>query len=207
MIMKKTRLRKGISLIETIVSLSIFSLALAILYTFFVQGFRFEAFATEQQLQIESARRSLRTMVKELREASAGDDGGYILQRADDFDIIFYSDIDSDLASERVRYFLDGTTFKKGVIEPVGDPPAYPEVNEQYSVLSEFVRNETQPIFTYYNGNYPGDLINNPLPTPTRLTATKLLHIYLKINVHPDRAPEDTEITSEVQIRNLKNNL
>lgn len=198
---------KGVSLIEAMVSLAIFSMALALLYIFYIQGSRIDRFSSEQYQAVESARRGLKTMVKELREASAGDDGSYILSSAEDQEIIFFSDVDADLSTERIRYFLDNTFLKKGTIEPTVDPITYPEAQEQISVIADNVRNNTVAIFTYYNGDYPGDDINNPLPTPTRLIETKLINIYLDINVNPDMAPENIEIQSDVQIRNLKNNL
>ncbi len=199
--------KTGFTLVETLVALTIFSLALAALLTFFFQGLRFQTFATEQQQQVEYARRSAQTMVKELRDAAPGDDGSYILNRAEDQEIIFFSNIDGDAAIERVRYFLDGTIFKKGVVEPSGIPIVYDPATESITTIAEYVRNGATPIFVYYNGDYPGDMIHNPLPTPTRLTETKLLNFYLRINVNENQAPNETEVVTEVQIRNLKNNL
>ncbi|MDP3964103.1 MAG: prepilin-type N-terminal cleavage/methylation domain-containing protein [bacterium] len=197
----------GISLVEAIVSLAIFSLVLTLVYTFFTQGNRIQSYNNEQQLAVQSARRGVQTMVKELREASTGDDGSYILSLANDQEIVFFSDTDADLVIERIRYFLDGTSLKKAVTEPTGDPIEYLDANEEVSVLSEFIRNDTDPIFTYYNGDFPGDDVNNPLPTPSRLTETKMMDVYLKVNVFTNRSPDDIEVSSYVQIRNLKTNL
>ncbi len=205
--MDKHKNQKGVSLIEAMISLAVFSMALAMLYIFYVQGSEIDRYSSEQYQAVESARRGLKTMVKELREASAGDDGSYILASADDQEIVFFSDVDADLATERIRYFLEDNYLKKGTVEPTGDPIEYPEAQEQIIIVSEYVRNDTAPIFTYYNGDYPGDDINNPLPTPTRLIETKLINVYLKVNVNPETAPENIEIQSDVQIRNLKNNL
>lgn len=199
--------KTGFTLVEALVALAIFGIILAILSNFLLQGMRFQTFASEQQQQVEFARSSAQTMVKELREAEPGDDGSYILNRAEDQEIIFFSNIDADQATERVRYFLDGTTFKKGIIEPSGEPIIYDQATETVTTLVEYIRNGTTPIFLYYNGDYPGDMTHNPLPTPTRLTETKLLNVYLRINVNESQAPNQTEVITEVQIRNLKNNL
>ncbi|MBU0707379.1 prepilin-type N-terminal cleavage/methylation domain-containing protein [Patescibacteria group bacterium] len=199
--------QKGVTLLEAVVSLTIFSMLMAALYFFYTQGMKIQQFGSEQQLAVESARKGIKEIVKELREAAAGDDGSYIITKADDQEIIFFSDIDSDLYAERVRYFLEDHTLKKGVIEPDGEPIGYSDLSESITNISEYVQNNDEPIFTYYNGDYPGDTINNPLPTPTRLTETKLINVYLEINVFPERAPSNIEIDSDVQIRNLKNNL
>ncbi len=198
---------RGVSIIEAMISLTVFGIALAILYMFFVQGSKVQQYGSEQYTAVENARRGIQQMVKEIREAAAGDDGSYILQTANDQEIIFFSDVDADLATERIRYFLDNTTLKKGVVEPTGDPISYPVDTEQIAVVSEYVQNGMAPIFTYYNGNYPGDDINNPLPAPARLVETKLINVYLKVNVTPTISPDDIELQSDVQIRNLKINL
>jgi type II secretory pathway pseudopilin PulG len=199
---------KSFSLIETIITIFIFTISLVMITSFIISIYRAYAFNLEQIQAINEARKGIETMVKEIREAKYGDDGSYPIKEAGDFQFIFYSDIDKDSVTERVRYFLDGSDFKKGVIEPSGDPPQYILANEVVAILSTNVRNSVPgPIFTYYNGDWPVDTANNPLPTLTRLTETKLMHVYLKVNVNPNRPPDDFELESDAQIRNLKTNL
>jgi len=199
--------QKSFSLIEVIVTVFIFTLALGAVTGFIIYLYRSYSYNFEQIQAINEARKGIETMVKEIREARYGDDGSYPLEEAGDFQFIFYSDIDRDDLTERVRYFLEGTDFKKGVVEPSGDPPQYILADENVSILSSYVRNTSQPIFTYYNGDWPTDTINNPLPTLARLTETKLMHVYLKVNIDPNRPPDDFELESDAQIRNLKTNL
>jgi len=198
---------KGFSLIETLVFVLVFSLASGAIVSFVYYVYRGLEYDFQQSQAIRNARQGVETMVREIREAQAGDDGSYILEKADDQEFIFYSDIDKDTQVERVRYFLEGSIFKKGIVEPIGAPPVYNPETETVSILSSYVRNGDLSVFTYYNGDWPGDEINNPLPTPTRLKETKLIHVYLKINIDPSRSPVDFELESDTQIRNLKNNL
>jgi len=187
--------------------IAIFALAMSLLISFVIYIYRAYGYNFEQIAAINEARKGIETMVKEIREARYGEDGSYPLKEAGNLQLIFYSDIDKDTNIERVRYFLDGINFKKGVVEPSGDPPQYILSGEVVDTLSAYVRNSATPIFTYYNGDWPIDIINNPLPTLTRLTETKLMHVYLKINVDPNRPPDNFELESDVQIRNLKTNL
>lgn len=204
----KINFQKSFSLIEAITMIFIFILSLTAVLSFIVYLYRTYGYNFRQVQAINEARQGVETMVKEIREARYGDDGSYPLEEAGNFQFIFYSDIDRDDAVERIRYFLSGTNFNKGVVEPSGDPPQYVLSNETISTLSSYVRNlPSEFIFTYYNGNWPSDTINNPLPTLTRLTETKLLHVYLKVNLNPNRAPTNFELESDVQIRNLKTNL
>lgn len=200
-------MNRGISLIETIVTIGIFALAMVAVSAFILSSYRSYNYNFEQTIAINEARKEVETMVKEIRGARTGDDGSYPLVEAGDFQFIFYSDINKDGAIERVRYFLDGTDFKKGIVKPSGDPPQYILANETIDVMSWYVHNEILPVFTYYNGDWPSDTVNNPLPTLTRLADTKLMHVYLKINVDPNRPPDDFELESDTQIRNLKTNL
>ena len=73
----------------------------------------------------------------------------------------------------------------------------YLEENEKISIISSYVRN-SPPIFRYYDEN------GEELPVPARKKDTKLLEVYLVINVDPQRKPDDVEILDGVEIRNLR---
>lgn len=327
-----TRNRKfltGFTLIETIVAIFVFSLAMGAVTGFIIMAYRTHGFEWQQSIAIDEARRGIETMVKEIREARPGDNGSYPIEKAGDKEFIFYSDIDGDGETERVRYFLgtagsgnqndDCVTFldggscsvsfsdflsgtlegakvkvsvegdfgrnneyaqvyadgiylgdicqsgcsdcastwegtktfdvteqaqdnsiqfvvdasprvnnicdwedpnhsmkakfeftftetlsgaehelKKGVIEPTGSPIKYPLDQEKITILTSYVRN-TPPIFEYFDQN--GNKIE---PLPARLADTKLMKILLVVNVDPDRPPQDFELESWVQVRNLK---
>lgn len=90
------------------------------------------------------------------------------------------------------------TDFKKGVINPTGDPIQYPLDQEEIWVLSSYIRN-TPPIFKYYDGE--GNEIED---YPSRLIDTKLMKVFLIVDINPDRSPLPFELESSVQLRNLK---
>jgi len=314
----------GFTLIETIVAIFVFTLVMGAVSGLIIVVYRTHGYAWQQSIAIEEARRGIETMVREIREARPGDDGSYPIEKAGDKEFVFYSDIDKDGATERVRYFwgtvsfgseikecqtsvkggtcsvsfsnflkgtlklaqvkiavdgdfghsreyaeifADGTKigeicktgcsdcpgtwqgtqtfivtlqaadnsisfladatsyvdplcpqsmkvkfefswtedlaglahqFRKGVINPVGSPPTYPSAQEKISILSSYVRN-TPPIFEYYDQN--GNKIED---YPARLKDTKVMRVYLVVNVDPNRPPQDFELESSVQLRNLK---
>ena len=193
-------MKQGMTLIESLVFILIFSLILAAVFDFIVISYRIQGYSFQQSISISEARRGVETMVKEIREAKLGDDGSYIIEEAEDYEFVFYSNIDQDQETERVRYFIDGSNFKKGVINPTGWPIRYESEDEEISVLSQYVRN-APPVFRYYDGE------GNELSSPARLKDTKLMHLFLVINVNPNRPPQDFILESSVQIRNLKTNL
>lgn len=318
---------KSFTLIETIVTVVIFTLVMGAVSSSIVMLYRTHGYEWEQSLAIDQARRGIETMVKEIREARSGDDGSYPIEKAGDKEFIFYSDIDKDGKTERVRYFLgeiisgifsqecvvytsggscnvnfsdfltgtlklaqvkvsvegdlgssneyvdifadgiklatlcqtgctdcagawqgtdifdvfsqaeddnitfsadasskvgsncsweepnhkmkasfeltisqeiQGTEFKKGVIKPAGIPPTYPLDQEETTVLTSYVRN-APPIFEYLDQN--GNKIED---YPARLIDTKVMKVHLIVNIDPNRPPNEFELESYVQLRNLK---
>ena len=321
---------KSFSLIEMLVFIAVFGIIIAAVFGIVLFLYKAQGHAWQQTVAIGEARRGVKIMAREIREARFGDDGSFPIEKAGDKEFIFYSDIDKDGATERVRYFLgtansgsltqecvtfsdggscsvsfndfltgvlqsaslevsvegdfgwngqeyadisadgvglgrvcdsgcsdcygnwEGTSsfdvtnlaqdgsiqftadsswrvndfcdwqdpnhamkvkftlsfeeevadlehqFKKGVTNPVGDPVSYPLDAEEVAVLSSYVRN-APPIFEYFDEN--GDKI---IEYPARLVDTKLMKIYLVVNVNPNKAPQDYELESYVQIRNLK---
>jgi len=205
--MDKLRQKRGVTVIELLLAMSVFILIILGFYSYVIRGYRSVTFGTEQIDAIREAEIGIQQLTREIREASTAEDGSYALELAGDQEIIFYSDIDQDVYTERVRYTLNGTILEKGVTEPSGDPLTYNLAQEIVTTAVKYVNNQTMPIFTYYNQDYPYDTENNPLPAPARLIETKLINIMLRVNVTPAVAPNDFDVQSDVQLRNLKTNL
>jgi len=198
----------GYTLIEILAAIGIFLFITTMMWLFVKQSYRVQSFTFGQSMAITEARRGVEILIKEAREALPGDTGAYMIVSADDNEFIFYADYDRDDAIEKVRYFFVGTEFFKGVIEASGEPLQYLPENEVVTVISKYVRNEaSEPVFTYYDGSYAGNESDAPLTMPVDLLALKLVHINLRINVEPEKAPTDYYLASDVQIRNLKDNL
>lgn len=91
-----------------------------------------------------------------------------------------------------------GDELRKDVIKPTGSPVGYSDANAISSVITQYVRN-APPIFTYYDDN--GQQITSD---PSILTETKMMRLFMVINVDVNRAPDDYDLEQYVQIRNLK---
>ncbi|MCD6178043.1 prepilin-type N-terminal cleavage/methylation domain-containing protein [bacterium] len=329
-ILKNFLYKSGFTLVESLVVIAVFALMIGAVIGFILMSYRTYSYAFQQSMAVNEARKGIEIMAREIREARSGDDGSYPIEKADDKEFIFYSDIDKDGATERVRYFLgtansgsqtqecvtfddggscsvsfsgflsgtlktaevrvsvegdfgwsqeyadvyadgvylgevcktgcsdcagtwegdqvfdvtslasDGSIqftadanwrvndicdweesnhsmkvkfefswtedlpfgesdFKKGVIDPVGDPPQYHLDQERIWVLTSYVRN-SPPIFKYYDAN--GNEIED---YPSRLVDTKLIKLFLVVDVDPNRPPDPVELETSVQLRNLKN--
>lgn len=204
---KQKNLNRGFTLVEVLV-------ASVILVTIGIAIIGMQRILTQSQvlvwnaeLEVDQANRGVQTLVREIRTARPSDLGAFPIELTYDQQLIFYSDIDYDGKSERVRYFLTGPSLKKGVIEPVGFPASYPSANEKINVISENVRNKAMPVFYYYNGDWPQDKVNNPLSLAVRVSKTKLMRVYLRLNTKDDEPDKDFILESYAQIRMLKDNL
>jgi hypothetical protein len=165
------------------------------------------AFSFEENQQIGLAQNALTSMIREIREARSGDDGSWPIVQTDDNTFVFYSDVTNDGRTDRVRYFIQGTELRKGIIQPTNVPVSYPQANEKIYIIATSIDLSGGPIFKYYNGNWPADTANNPLIVSNRLLNTRYVSVYLKINRTQNFAAQPFELSSGVTIRSLKNNL
>lgn len=199
--------RAGFTLIELVLGMGIFVILVTTviaIQSLLAQG---KEFSVQTAFTIENANSALQTIVNELRDARQSESGSYPLETAKDQEIVFYSNADNDNEIERIRYFLKGTEFKKGTTDPSGLPPIYPLENEVIKIIAEHIQNREDPVFYYYNEDWPVDQINNPLSTPAPLTEITLVKISVRVNAESSRPEGEFTLEPFVQIRSLKTNL
>ncbi len=198
--------QKGYTLAEIVVVVGIFGLIVIALSNFQRGVIMNNRYAQDSLSSAQDARNILRVMVRELRTASPANDGSYAIATAATNTIAFFADTDGDGLKEKVRYFIATTTLKKGSIKPSGSPLTYNSANETFSFLAYNVKNATSsPLFEYYDSNYAGT--SSPLVQPVTVTSVHLVKINLMIDSDPLRAPLIRTYTSQVNLRNLKDNL
>jgi len=196
--------QRGVTLIELLMGMFMFVTIIASVAVFFNYLFDSYYFAFESGKTVDEIKFVMDKITSELREMDTSEEGAYALAVANDQELVFYADSDDDDEVELIRYFLEGTSLKRGTIAP-GDPSDWYGGAEEITTMSEFVQNGGEPIFSYYNGDWPGDEINNPLPSGDRLASTRLIRIDLKVNTSPGTLA-DVRTVSQVMLRNLKTN-
>jgi type II secretory pathway pseudopilin PulG len=97
---------KSFTLIETIVAVAIFGMIIIAVFSAISLLYKVNSYTWQQSLAVDEARRGIKTMITEIREATFGEDGSYLIGKASDKEFIFYADVDNDGQVERVRYFL-----------------------------------------------------------------------------------------------------
>lgn len=195
----------GFTLIETAVVITMLTVVLVVLGTFQRDVFSLDLVLRSALVSQQEARQALKTMSAELRSASSSSTGAYPLAEAQPTSLTFYSDADDDGLKERIRYFLDGTRFRKGTLKPTGNPLAYDPAQETVVTLVNDLRAGQATIFEYYDSAYDGAAA--PLPPPVVTADVRLVKVTVVIDRDPNRSPGPITLTTQVSIRNLKDNL
>src|SRR3989338_884188 len=141
----------GITLIEVLVSLGIFSLLALSVAWILINSIRHNAILWEQLQTQNDGRRVLREVVDVARRAETSSIGSYPLVTTTAYELSLYANIDRDSFRERVRFFADtaSNTLRMGVIKPSGNPLTYNSANEIITVIAQSVVNDdlNRPIF------------------------------------------------------------
>ena len=194
--------KSGFTLLETIVYIALFNLIFIAIMNATLTFYNSNRYTLEQMDQLDSARKGVAAMVGGIREATYSETGTYPIEAASDNSITYYADYDNDGVVERVRYFLTGTNFQRGVVEPTGSPLAYTGA-ESVVTLAQYIRNTAQAvnIFQYYDSS--GTLMTSQYT----LINIRYVKVSLIVNVNPATLPNEFTLRSSAAIRNLKSNL
>jgi len=198
---------KAFTLVETLLVASIFLIIMIGVTGFERDTFQVNTISSGSFSTAQGAQEILRTLVVQLRSASEGSDGSYPILTAGSTTLTFFSDINGDGKKERIRYFLSGTTLEEGIMEPIGTPLSYNNATETISYVAYNVRNlaSSTNIFDYYDDTYNGT--SSPLTQPVSVSAVRLVKVTLILDLNPNQAPLPRTYTTQISLRNLKDNL
>jgi len=195
----------GMTLVEVMISIVIMLIAIAGFSLLFIKSWHMNSYAVEMGQSSFAVSQGVNTMVGYLRKVRQGDDGSYPIISASDNDLVVYSDYNRDGITERLHFYLQGNQIKLGITSPTnGMPKSYPAGDQITQILaSSIVNTASEHLFSYYDTNYPADTVNNPVATPVGVSSVRLIKIFLKINIDPNKAPDNIQTESFVELRNL----
>lgn len=205
MIVQKKHNKRGFTLVEALVALAMFSLISLAVGWFVIQSLRSNDVIWEQLKTQNDGRAVVEQFVDDVRRAEPSSIGSYPIEDATTSTFTFFANIDSDIGRERIRFFLDGTDVKKGVIQPAGSPINY-DGSETIVTIATDVVNLTKgaDLFEYYDETYP--VTTTPLTVPDQLTDIRAVRIQLELEKDPNETPVPLHVEATASIRNLKSN-
>jgi type II secretory pathway pseudopilin PulG len=201
--MKKTLHKRGLSLVEAIVVIAMFSVLMFAITSAVTTFYRSNSYTVEQAYEVNNARRGLELLIRDMREMTFADNGTFPLVTMDDNDITFYSDVDRDDSVELVSYQLSSTTLYKYVYNATGSPPTYSTTTpDETYIVSEYVRNIDQGTSTF---RYFDESVS-PATATTTITDVRYIEANIIVNIDPNRNPGEFTLRSSTALRNLKSN-
>lgn len=193
---------KGFTLVEILISMAIFVGIAFIMGTFMNSILNYQLLFTQQLSGEQEIQTTFAAMIPEMRSMIPSALGGYPIGQVSTSSITFYGDIDSKGVADQVRYFLSGTTFKKGVIVPTGSPLAY---NAGSEVVSDMIHNvvASTSLFTFYDANYTGS--ESAMASPVTISNIRMVQATVSVKDPSKTVP----LTSSIEIvpRNIRTNL
>jgi len=203
-ITKIKNLNSGMTLIEIMVAVGILA-AITLAVTFFaldVSDFSVNLgrnLSAQQEINL-----TFGILISEIRSIGPAEDGSFMIGQAATSSFSFYTDIDGNGSFDKVRYFLDKGTFKKGVIKPSGVPAGYDPVSE---TISETIHNVILPaasttIFAYFDKDYSG--AGSPMALPVNISQIRLVKVDITIDETPLDVAGRINSSMAALIRNLR---
>lgn len=192
--------KSGFTFVETLVTISIFTIIMLAMTAFFTIFYKKQAVNIVKIEGTNVAGRALEKMSNEIRKMNRAEDGTFAIELADEQNFIYYSDVDNDGLTERIEYFLNGTDLERKLIEP--------GVLMDYSgeaittFIASHIKNGTDPIFKYYDENYTGS--EDPLVYPVNVTQIEVVGIYIDINLNEEYPLGLIHAKIKIHPRNLK---
>ena len=194
--------KRGLTLIEMLVSIAITIILLGSLSMFIIRSFQLNKYAIEQGLNSSVMQNAMHSFSANLREARQGEEGSYLLNDCQDYEITFFSDIDNDDVVEKLTYYLNNGQLILQIIEPdMGvNPPSYDTGSGSARVIGAGVVNETlsEPLFYYYEEDG-----TTPLAAGFDSSQVELVRLKIFVNVDIEEAPDSMQLETMIRPRNI----
>ncbi|MBI3304777.1 hypothetical protein HYZ80_00415 [Candidatus Parcubacteria bacterium] len=193
----------GFTVVELMIAMAVLFAVGMVVAAFVSSTVRTSGFFSRRAAALQDGRRTLEAFGREFREAAASSIGSYPIEAASASSFTFFADVDADSFRERIRYFLDGTTLKKGITKPSGTPLAYNPATESVQPVAAHVATTTS--FAYFDGSYTGT--QPPIVAPVDPVRVRYVVMTLVIDDNPDVPPDPVVLRLTATSRNLKSNL
>lgn len=193
-------------LMEALMAIAIFAIGMEGVNLLFLRTWTSNKYTLEMGQSSMAVSQGVNMMTDYIRGARQADNGSYPVKSASDNDLVLYSDYDKDNKTERLHFYKNNQQVLMGVTEPTDAMPrTYPVGDQQIITIAESIVNDNAtPIFKYYDKNFAGnETTNPPLSSPVNIVNVRLIKIHLQINIDPNRAPDNIQMQTFAELRNL----
>lgn len=191
----------GFTLLEILIASALSAGILALATFFAIDITNFGLFLGDRLETERDLERTLRIFTSEVRSMGPSENGSYHIAQANANGFTFYADVDADTTFEQVRYFLNGTTLQKGVIEPMGTPAVYDPADEVVRDVVPYIVPGSN-IFTYWSQGYIGEVAS--LSTPADVSLIRLVRMKATVDKDTTTVPAGSTQSVHITIRNLR---
>lgn len=196
----------GFTLIEIVVAVFVATI-LSMAVTVFSRGiFKNSSILQSSLTNQTDIRKTFKAFTSEVRSISPGWDGSYPVAIASSTTFVFYTNIDDDKYTEKIRYFLSGTSLKKGIIEFNIASGRYDTVEIEQFVIKDLNVASGTRIFTYFDKDYDGTESYSSIPDPIDISKVRLVRFDINNNHFGKSINSGIKHTVQVSLRNLKDN-
>ena len=203
------------TIIEMLMAITIFTIGIAGFTELFVKSWQNNHFAFEMGQASSSVSQGLTRIGDYLKRVRQGDNGADPIVSASSNDLVVYCDYNKDSTTERLHFYKEAYTDAQGnnffrVMMGIRNPSAsFPRTyaagdGSVVTIVTNIMNDGATPIFYYYDRDYAGSSLQTPLTSPVGdVSDIRLVKVFLKINIDPNRAPDNIEMQSFNEMRNL----
>ncbi len=198
----KSRASCGVTLVETVVWVGVFTFAMIALTSALLSFYRTNSSAIKESSAIAAAQRGMDNAVKAIRIVSYSANGQYPVVSIGANQFSFYANITPGSGQiQKIRLFVAGSSLYEGVIQPSGDPPSYVNPETIYT-LADYVQNLTVGTSTFGYYDQSGALINDY----NQFVKVRFITINLVVDASTTSIPAALSLRSSAAMRNLIGN-
>lgn len=199
MLYQRTDMR-GFTLIEMLVVIFVVAIISIVIGDSVLSFFKAAEFATGRAGSVSAAQGALDTIVQSVRGSTYGADGSYPIASISPYSLTVFADSGPNSATERITFFVSGTSLFKSVIDPTGNPPWYSIAASTTADIADGIENAAigPALFTYY------DAAGNEITDFSHVSDVASVFVNL-LSQSSTSTPVYT-LQSYVTLRNLENN-
>lgn len=189
--------RRGMTLIEILITLPIIAITGVIAVTILIRGWQYFRFGLAQTDATYETTNSLERISRVLRSTNK-----VVAAGSNDLTIQAYFSPRDDIP-DQARYYKLGNQVFVDVIAAVGTAPnyTYPVDNKVTYKITDTLNSASEPVFRYYNE------AGTELTGSVDVSAIRVVGLTLISNPKPNDLKKNQRGDTQIQLRNMKTNL